>query len=95
MTFLSKSKYMVGLQCPLLLWVHYNAKSELPKVGEGQQAIFDQGHEVGEWAKKVFPNGLDVKWNQGFKRVIEQSIKLFKKRVPLFEAGYDVLPALK
>jgi hypothetical protein len=88
MTFLSKSKYMVGLQCPQLLWVHYNAKEELPKVDDGQQAIFDQGNLVGDWAKKVFPKGLDVKWNQGFNEVIKESKELLKKRVPLFEAGF-------
>ena len=85
MAFLSKSKYMVGLQCPQLLWVNYNAKDELPEVGEAQQVIFDQGNLVGDWAKKVFPKGLDVEWNQGFNEVIRESKELLTKRIPLFQ----------
>lgn len=88
MVFISKSKYLVGLQCPKLLWVNYNSKAELPPVDDATQALFDQGHEVGEWAKKVFPSGLDVKWDAGFSEVINQSLELLSKRVPLFEAGF-------
>ena len=86
--FLSKSKYLAGLQCPKLLWFHYNAKDEIPPVDEAKQALFDQGHEVGEWAKKVFPSGIDVRWDQGFKLVIKQSKELLSERKPLFEAGF-------
>ncbi|TFH12338.1 MAG: DUF2779 domain-containing protein, partial [Lentisphaerales bacterium] len=68
--FLSKSKYLIGLQCPKLLWTHYNAKDELPPVDAATQAIFDQGHEVGELATTLYPDGLEVKWDQGFDGVI-------------------------
>jgi hypothetical protein len=27
---ISKSKYLAGLQCPKLLWTHYNDKAQLP-----------------------------------------------------------------
>lgn len=85
--FLSKSKYLVGIQCPKLLWHHYNAKDELPAVDAATQALFDQGHEVGELAKKLFPDGIDVKWDQGFEEVIAESQRLLAQRKPLFEAG--------
>ena len=86
--FLSKSKYLVGLQCPKLLWTHYNAKEKLPEVDAGTQAIFDQGHEVGELAKQLFPDGIDVEWDQSFKGVLKESQDFLTRRVPLFEAGF-------
>ena len=86
--FLSKSKYLVGLQCPTLLWTHYNAKEELPEVDSRTQAIFDQGHEVGELAKQLFPGGIDVEWELSFKDVLKASSDSLKLRVPLFEAGF-------
>ena len=61
--YLSKSKYLNGLQCPKALWINYNAKTEIPPVPDSLQAIFDQGHDVGEWAKKVFPGGADIRWD--------------------------------
>ena len=57
---ISKSKFLNGLQCHKLLWFYYNAKDEIPKPGAAQQAIFDQGHEVGALAKKMFPDGIEV-----------------------------------
>ena len=44
MPFLSKSKYLIGLQCLKLLWYNYNAKDKLPPTDAETQAIFDQGH---------------------------------------------------
>jgi hypothetical protein len=58
--FLSKSKYLSGLQCPKLLWHHYNAKDEIPKPNAATQAIFDQGYDVGALAKKLYPDGIEV-----------------------------------
>lgn len=89
MVFISKSKYLVGLKCSKLLWIHYNAKSELPPVDDATQVLFDQGHDVGEWAKKVFPKGIDVPWEIGYDEVIKQSQELLSKRIPLFEAGFQ------
>lgn len=86
--FLSKSKYLAGLQCQKLLWFHYNAKKEIPAYDDQTQAIFDQGHAVGELAKKLFPDGIDVTWDQPLAQVVSQSNELLQKRKPLFEAGF-------
>src|SRR6266446_1784155 len=53
--YLSKSKYLWGLQCHKLLWHAYNAKDLIPERDAATQAIFDQGHEVGALAKQIFP----------------------------------------
>jgi len=58
---LSKSKYISGLQCPKLLWwqIHEPNAPEL-KPDEAKQALFDQGHRVGELAQERFPGGVLV-----------------------------------
>ena len=60
MPFISKSKFLWGLQCQKLLWHAYNAKNLIPEPDALQQAIFDQGHEVGALAKLLFPGGIEV-----------------------------------
>ncbi len=88
--FISKSKYLVGTQCDKALWIHYNAKVELPPIDDATQVLFDNGHEVGELAKEFFPGGIDVEWDLGKpEAVIEASKPLFSKRVPLYEAGLE------
>jgi hypothetical protein len=72
---LSKSKYLIGLQCPKLLWTHYKSKKTIPEVSPGTQAAFDQGHEIGELAKMLFPDGIDVEWEQDTESVIKQSLE--------------------
>lgn len=85
----SKSKYMAGLQCPKLLWCHYHRKDLFPEEDEVTQAIFGQGHEVGDYAKQWFPGGIEVErdhWD--FEGIVEESTQLLAKRKPLFEAGF-------
>jgi hypothetical protein len=86
--FLSKSKYLIGLQCPRLLWCHYNARDKLPPVDEQTQALFDQGHEVGLLAQKLFPDGIRIEWDASYEEVLRQSLSQLKARKPLFEAGF-------
>ena len=57
---LSKTKYISGLQCPRLIWVEVNEPEKIPETDPITQHIFDQGHLVGELAKKLFPEGIDI-----------------------------------
>ena len=87
--FLSKSKYLSGLQCYKLLWHYYNAKNEIPEADAATQAIFDQGHLVGEYAKKLFPGGVEVgKDVEDFEKILALSSKATALRKPLFEAAF-------
>jgi hypothetical protein len=88
--FISKSKYLAGLQCQKLLWYHYNAKNQIPPPDEATQATFDQGHEVGELAISLFPGGMEVaKGIVDFARVLPLSLEAVKLRKPLFEAAFS------
>jgi hypothetical protein len=85
---LSKSKYMVGLQCPKLLWTHYNARNLIPAVDAGTQARFDEGHKVGGLAKQLYPGGIEVTWDNDVASTVRQSQALLGQGKPLFEASF-------
>lgn len=57
---LSKSTFIRGLQCKKSLYLyknHYNLKDP---ISASQQAIFDQGNEIGLLAQSLFPGGVDA-----------------------------------
>ncbi|MFC2014258.1 DUF2779 domain-containing protein [Chloroflexota bacterium] len=83
---LSKTKYLNGCQCLRYLWVLFNDPDRVPVPDTNTQYIFDQGHVVGELAKQLFPDGIDVP-QDSFRGNIDQTIRLMKERKPLFEAG--------
>lgn len=78
---------MSGLQCPLLLWMLYNDKEAVPKPDESLQARFDEGKEIGNWAKKIYPGGVEVEFGKGFGYSIAQTRVLLSQRKVLFEAS--------
>ncbi|MCX5790697.1 MAG: DUF2779 domain-containing protein [Elusimicrobia bacterium] len=55
---ISKSQYTRGLQCVKSLWLYNYRKDLMEEVSPSTQAIFDQGHEVGEWARKYYKGGV-------------------------------------
>ena len=87
---LSKSTFLMGRQCSKLLWFRYNAKDQIPAPDEAQQAIFDQGTEVGELAQQLFPGGTAVA--PGIinpQEVISKTQDAIRKRQPLYEAAFS------
>ncbi|MBU6399085.1 MAG: DUF2779 domain-containing protein [Verrucomicrobia bacterium] len=87
--YISKSKFLWGRQCPKLLWHAYHAKHLIPEPDPNQQAIFDQGHEVGQLAKRLFPGGIEVaEVTKDFDHVLQQTRQALRSRRPLFEPGF-------
>lgn len=88
-TLLSKSTYVQGLQCPKLLWFRYNAKDQLEPPDAQAQAIFAQGHEVGDWAKRRFPDGLEIaRGTADFDEVCAETRRQLPRHKPLFEPAF-------
>jgi hypothetical protein len=54
---LSKSKFVLGLQCPKALYFEVHRPELKAPVSSTLQLIFDQGQEVGELARQNFPEG--------------------------------------
>lgn len=57
---LSKSRFQTGLQCHKKLWLSCFEPGLADPIDEVRQAIFDQGHRVGELARGRFPGGVLV-----------------------------------
>ena len=57
---LSKSKFLAGLQCLKRLYLLCYQRELAGEPDEKQQAIFDQGKEVGLLAQKAFPSGVFI-----------------------------------
>ncbi|MBI5002920.1 hypothetical protein HZC31_06015 [Candidatus Woesearchaeota archaeon] len=55
MTLLTKSKYMAGLSCPKYLWMMFHDLDKLPEKDMATEYVIEQGHIVGQLAKKLFP----------------------------------------
>ncbi len=90
MQIISKSKFMNGLQCHKLLWYAYNQKKDIPEPDAATMAMFEQGHLVGEYAKKLFPDGIEVaKGMVNFADVLPASRKTARLRKPMFEAAFQ------
>src|SRR3989338_10704875 len=84
---LSKSKYLYGIQCPKLLWMAEHESEKLVEVDEITQHRFDEGHLVGELAKKVYPSGIEIKTDD-FNENLKKSKEFLAERKPLFEAPF-------
>ncbi len=86
---LTKSNYLTGLQCPQLLWITKNDKYRFPKLSEVEKAKFTSGDLVGELAKKLYPDGIDLS-ELDFQNNLRRTTENLKKRLPLFEAGFMI-----
>jgi hypothetical protein len=58
--FLSKSRFLKGLQCHKALWLLTQYPELQDKLSPSQQAIFDTSAEVGKLAQNLFPGGVEI-----------------------------------
>lgn len=89
----SKSKYLTGLQCPRYLWIACNEPERIPEPDAATQHIFDQGHLVGEPAKKLFSDGIDLPTHD-FSANIAMTRERLRQRRPLFECCMNLFHKL-
>lgn len=89
---ISKSKFLSGRQCPLLLWTQYNDKGVIPPPPADTQYVFDMGHTVGDLAKQLYPDGIEVPAGGGDRPDLDSTVaataKLLPLRRPIFEASF-------
>jgi predicted RecB family nuclease len=57
---ISKSRFQKGLQCEKALWLAVHRRDLATPPDETQLWIFEQGHEVGHLARRLFPGGVEV-----------------------------------
>ena len=87
---ISKSQFMKGLQCHKHLWLYNFRKDLIPPVPKDVQARFDEGHVVGDLARKYFKGGQLVAFDyKQLPEAIEQTSELIKKGVKIiYEAAF-------
>ena len=74
---LSKSQYIRGLQCHKSLWLYKNRQDLRDTPDNQTESAFNIGHDVGELAKELFPNGVEIKFDSNnFGAMIEKSKEL-------------------
>ena len=84
---ISKSKYMAGLQCLKYMWYQVHAREEIPEPDFSTRFMFRQGHLVGEYAKKLFPDGIDLGKLKDIGEQLSKTAELLPERRPIFEAS--------
>ena len=84
--YLSKSKYCLGIQCEKILWLDKN-KSEV-KEDINNDAVFDNGTEVGILAQNLFGPHKVVTFNKDLSKMIEDTTNYLKENtIVLCEAS--------
>ena len=74
---LSKSQYIRGLQCHKSLWLYKNSPELRDTPNQAQESLFNIGYDVGELAKQLFPNGVEIEFDtSNFDRMIEKTKEL-------------------
>jgi len=73
---ISKSKYVAGLQCLKYLWYIINDPEAIPPFDEVTQFRFQQGHDVGNLAKSLFPGGIDIEYRVDIKAELARAREL-------------------
>jgi len=58
--WLSKSRFIAGWQCLKRLYLEVHQPELVGELDEQSMAAFEQGHEVGRCAQKMFPGGVLV-----------------------------------
>ena len=54
---ISKSQFLMGLQCPKRLWLYNYRKDLIPPADPARQKLFDEGHAVDELSRGYFKGG--------------------------------------
>ncbi|MCC7574863.1 DUF2779 domain-containing protein [Candidatus Woesearchaeota archaeon] len=84
---LSKSKYMAGLESHALLWTLVNNSERISEPDMVLQDKFDEGHNVGELAKKLFSSGVDLS-DYDFLDNVNKTKELLNEGKVLFECVF-------
>src|SRR5208282_5518488 len=88
---LSKSRFVAGVQCLKRLYWQVHEPELAAQPDAGDQAIMEQGREVGMLARQLFPGGVEVDGSGGLDNAIRTTRELVANReVPaIFEGTFE------
>ncbi len=86
---LSKSKYCEAVQCKKMLWLETNKPEEAGEISN--QAVLDNGTEVGILAKQLFGDYIDIEFHENLSQMIEDTKKAIEENenANITEASFD------
>ena len=85
---LSKTSYTKGVTCEKYLWLSCNKPNEAEE--SSNEAIFDNGKEVGELARGLFGDYTLIDYDLGFPGMIEETNKALKNNTKIIcEASFN------
>lgn len=90
-TYLSKSLFIRGLQCPKSLYLHKYHPELMDEIDESKEMLFKSGHEVGILAQKLYPSGITIPY-EGLSK--EKQINKTKREIEngaktIYEASFS------
>jgi hypothetical protein len=88
---ISKSKFVAGMQCLKRLYWQVHQPELAAQPGAADQAIMDQGREVGLLARQLFPGGVEVDGSAGLNEAIRNTQELIANRddPAIFEGTFE------
>jgi len=88
---LSKSTFLKGLQCEKALYLLKHQPELRDEISPQQQAIFDQGTDVGDLARNLFPGGINPSTSlpRDYNKCITDTQQLIDQGTEvIYEAGF-------
>ncbi len=86
--YLSKSKYCKCVQCNKMLWLEKNKPDAATMIDNS--SVLDNGTEVGELAKGLFGDYIDIEFNSDLKIMIEDTKRALQNKVcNITEASFE------
>ena len=86
--YLTKSKYLNGLQCHKRLWYEENHPERKPEITISQRRIFDQSNKVGILARDHFPEGTLINAAAPRNSVKQTEMAIRRDDSCIFEASF-------
>lgn len=84
---LTKSKYLIGMQSHKWLWTVFNEPDKIPEPDKFVKQKLETGDLIGELAKKLYPEGIDVPI-EDFNENLNKSKELILQRKICFESSF-------
>ncbi len=85
---LTKSDFLIGLECPKYLWMIYHEPEKKRKMTLVEKFKLMEGQTVGKCAKHLFRDGIDIVVEEPSK-CLQKTKDLLSEGKVLFEAGFQ------
>ena len=87
---LSKSKFILAQQCYKSFWLEFNNYKKTNVIDESAKDRLNAGNDVGEEAKNLFPNGIDIEYHKAdYQKMCELTSKAIDSgKTTIYEASF-------